>query len=140
MSKKVLLKSNLRQAVAVMICVMTVIIFGSTVRAQEQPQNQRLKDLEKKLEKLQKEMQKLKQEQAKKPEKEKTSMSEEDIATIKKAAERLNDPTTQRLLSADSWLQKFTLGGYGEMHANFNQGSDEDQFDLHRLVFYYYSA
>jgi len=31
---------------------------------------------------------------------------------------------------------KLSLGGYGEMHANFNQGSESDQFDLHRLVLY----
>src|SRR5512145_456470 len=35
-----------------------------------------------------------------------------------------------------SWADKFTLGGYGEMHANFGEGSAPDQFDIHRLVAY----
>lgn len=35
-----------------------------------------------------------------------------------------------------SWTDKFTLGGYGEMHANFGEGSAPDQFDIHRLVAY----
>ncbi len=39
-------------------------------------------------------------------------------------------------LDAASWLNKFTLGGYGEMHANFGEGSEADQFDIHRLVLY----
>ncbi len=39
-------------------------------------------------------------------------------------------------LDQDSWLNKFTLGGYGEMHANFGEGSTADLFDLHRLVIY----
>jgi len=34
------------------------------------------------------------------------------------------------------WFERFTLGGYGEMHANFEQGSASDQFDIHRLVLY----
>ncbi len=34
------------------------------------------------------------------------------------------------------WIDKFTLGGYGEMHANFGEGSAADQFDIHRLVAY----
>jgi hypothetical protein len=35
-----------------------------------------------------------------------------------------------------SWVDRFTLGGYGEMHANFGEGSAPDQFDIHRLVAY----
>ncbi len=37
---------------------------------------------------------------------------------------------------SSSWLNKFTLGGYGEMHANFGENGSSDQFDLHRLVLY----
>ena len=33
-------------------------------------------------------------------------------------------------LHLDSWLNKFTLGGYGEMHANFGEGKTADQFDI----------
>jgi hypothetical protein len=36
----------------------------------------------------------------------------------------------------ESWADKFTLGGYGEMHANFGEGKAADQFDIHRLVAY----
>jgi hypothetical protein len=35
-----------------------------------------------------------------------------------------------------SWADRFTFGGYGEMHANFGEGSAPDQFDFHRLVAY----
>jgi len=34
------------------------------------------------------------------------------------------------------WFERFRLGGYGELHANFGEGSDPDQIDLHRLVAY----
>ena len=33
-------------------------------------------------------------------------------------------------------MGKLHFGGYGEMHANFVQGSESDQADLHRLVLY----
>jgi phosphate-selective porin len=36
----------------------------------------------------------------------------------------------------DEWWTKFTLGGYGEMHANFGESKSADKFDLHRLVLY----
>lgn len=36
-----------------------------------------------------------------------------------------------------SWVDKFTISGYGEMHANFIEGGGGgDKFDLHRIVLY----
>lgn len=39
---------------------------------------------------------------------------------------------------ADSPFSKFSLGGYGEIHANFTEGTDDgkslDKFDIHRMV------
>ncbi len=37
---------------------------------------------------------------------------------------------------AGSWSDRLHLGGYGEMHANFGEGSAPDLFDIHRLVLY----
>ncbi len=34
------------------------------------------------------------------------------------------------------WYDRLSLGGYGEMHANFTEGKDGDQFDLHRMVMF----
>ena len=55
----------------------------------------------------------------------------EDVQQLK--ARRIDE---SKLSDPDSWLNKFTLGGYGEMHANFGEGSTADFFDLHRLVIY----
>jgi hypothetical protein len=38
--------------------------------------------------------------------------------------------------SGARWYDRFTLGGYGEMHLNFRQGSDQDVLDAHRFVLY----
>ena len=35
-----------------------------------------------------------------------------------------------------TWPDRLTLGGYGESHANFIQGSDDDFLDNHRFVLY----
>ncbi|MHC4580494.1 MAG: porin, partial [Planctomycetota bacterium] len=45
-------------------------------------------------------------------------------------------PETSPPQGLDSALGKLHFGGYGEMHANFVQGSESDQFDIHRLVLY----
>ncbi len=34
------------------------------------------------------------------------------------------------------WVQRFTLGGYGEAHYNDPEGGEGTQFDLHRIVLY----
>jgi len=38
--------------------------------------------------------------------------------------------------SGESGADKFTLGGYGEIHANFGEGKAPDEVDIHRLVAY----
>jgi hypothetical protein len=45
-------------------------------------------------------------------------------------AERPPSPATP------SWVERFTLGGYGEIHLNQTEGSGGDQIDLHRFVIY----
>jgi hypothetical protein len=52
--------------------------------------------------------------------------------------ERLKESDDEKpsLEGLDAALGKLKFGGYGEMHANFSQGSEKDQFDIHRLVLY----
>ncbi len=38
--------------------------------------------------------------------------------------------------AARQWYDRLSLGGYGEMHANFTEGKDGDLFDLHRIVLF----
>lgn len=46
------------------------------------------------------------------------------------------DAGDQAQPAAASWPDRLTLGGYGESHANFTQGSDNDILDNHRFVLY----
>ena len=56
--------------------------------------------------------------------------------TVGALAERVDAMDKSKTSYGGSWADKFTLGGYGEMHANFGEGSAPDQFDIHRLVAY----
>jgi hypothetical protein len=46
------------------------------------------------------------------------------------------EPGEERLKELDTALNRLRFGGYGEMHANFSQGSGRDYFDFHRMVMY----
>jgi hypothetical protein len=56
--------------------------------------------------------------------------------TVGALTERVDAIDRSKAPYGGSWVDKFTLGGYGEMHANFGEGSAADQFDIHRLVAY----
>ena len=55
-------------------------------------------------------------------------------AEVKRLKE--GEPEGSHSKGLDSALGKLHFGGYGEMHANFTQGSESDQFDFHRMVLY----
>lgn len=55
---------------------------------------------------------------------------------VDRLSERVGGVPGSAALDESSWVNRFTLGGYGEMHMNFGEGSVSDQFDIHRLVLY----
>jgi len=136
------IRRKAKKTLAFMLCVFTIVGAGFSASAQEDADAERIKRLEQEVQALQEQLENLKQEEKQEQKKDPTSedaassLSEEDVADLKKAAHQLNTSSMQTLLDEDSWLQRFTLGGYGELHANFNQGSADDQYDLHRLVGY----
>lgn len=56
--------------------------------------------------------------------------------TVGALSERVDAMDRSKSSHGGSWTDKFTLGGYGEIHVNFGEGSAPDQFDIHRLVAY----
>ena len=56
-------------------------------------------------------------------------------AVLEEIADTKDSPEI-RTNGGEEWWRRFSIGGYGEAHANFTQGSDEDVFDQHRFVFY----
>jgi Phosphate-selective porin O and P len=56
--------------------------------------------------------------------------------SLKSLAGQVEELHRTRGAGAPSWADRFTFGGYGELHANFGEGGAADQFDIHRLVAY----
>jgi hypothetical protein len=56
--------------------------------------------------------------------------------SVKDLSARIDEIGKSRSPEGGSWMDKFTLGGYGEIHANFGEGKAPDQIDIHRLVAY----
>jgi len=56
--------------------------------------------------------------------------------TVGALSERVDAMDKAKASSGGSAADKFTFGGYGEIHANFGEGKAPDQIDIHRLVAY----
>lgn len=114
-----------------------LVLFGSIDQAIAQEnksadqKDKRVEELERAVKDLTEEVEALKSEQKK--EKDRIEDHEKSISQIGDQMEEISEST---LLDEASWVNKFVLGGYGEMHANFTVGDDNDKFDIHRLVLY----
>jgi len=95
------------------------------------PRDNKIEALENAVKKLMDEIEALKEGQ--RTGKSTLEKQEESISGLKTQVEELD---VVESWFDDSWLNKFSLGGYGEMHANFTVGDDKDKFDIHRLVLY----
>jgi len=58
---------------------------------------------------------------------------EVQLQEIREDVDTLSESSSQRAGGIPDGL---TIGGYGDVHANFNNGSNSDEIDFHRLVMY----
>ncbi|HEG43421.1 MAG TPA: hypothetical protein ENH94_05165, partial [Phycisphaerales bacterium] len=63
----------------------------------------------------------------------KQAQYQRELDEIRTDVTKLNESPMAGL--ADT-LGNVKLGGYGEIHANFDEGSESDQIDFHRMVLY----
>lgn len=130
---------NQAKTAAACLALLTVIHVTGNARADESEavSAERVQQLERTVELLRQEVQALKDGDEREAGTSESRLSEAEVGTLKDTAKKLEDPATRRLLDGNSWFNKFEFGGYGDVHANFNQdGGDGDQFDFHRLVMY----
>jgi hypothetical protein len=66
-------------------------------------------------------------------EKASASAREEIVSRLSAQMDRIKESP---ISDSTSWLNKLTLGGYGEIHGNFGNREVRNQIDLHRLVLY----
>lgn len=127
MRKKNVFISSINRKKVYLVFISIQILFWITTRAsfgQEtdttDPRDQKIELLEKSVNKLMAEIETLK------ADREKTdSLTEEQDKSI-----------SRKKSAGESFVKGFSLGGYGEMHANFTVGNEKDVFDIHRLVLY----
>lgn len=93
--------------------------------------DQKIENLENAVKRLIAEIEELKEERIK--EKSARSKQEKSLSMLKDQVEELD---IAEVSSEDPLINRFNLGGYGEMHANFTVDDDKDAFDIHRLVLY----
>ncbi len=93
--------------------------------------DKRIEELERAVRELAEQVRALKEER----EAEKAVASEEH-ETLTRLTAQMDELGDSPLLDSESWVNKFSIGGYGEFHANFEEGPSEDQFDIHRIVLY----
>ena len=103
---------------------------GAEKKANESRET-KIEALEQALEKLTQEIEALKREREAE-----ISVIPEHEEDISERNGQIRKKNRENLLSESSLINRFNLGGYGEMHANFTVGNDKDLFDIHRLVLY----
>ena len=113
-----------------------VILLGAaalaeTVSVQEQNTQEEIKQLRQMVLELTAEVRQLKETQGQGDQSK--AEYQQQIDEIREDVTKLND---RPMHSLSSPLNGLKLGGYGEIHANFEEGDDSDQFDIHRLVMY----
>lgn len=119
------------------LIIIHIIVWGTlqTSYAEEkdtkEPEDIKIERLEKAVNDLMDEIKKLKEDR-----KAKNSQSEERDKRISSLEDMVEKPVEAAKSAGDTFTGRFSLGGYGEMHANFTSGSDKDLFDIHRLVLY----
>jgi len=104
---------------------------GMAGTAAENSRDRKIEELERMIMELSQDINELKEEQA-----QEKALKVSQEKRVSKLATKVEKISSSRLLNAHSWVNKFTIGGYGEMHANFGESKSSDQFDIHRLVLY----
>ncbi len=113
-----------------------VVLIGTSVCSAESPDDveamrQEIKELRQMVEGLTKEVSSSKE--AKDQKSSQQAQYQQELDELRADVTKLNESPMVGL--ADT-LGKVKLGGYGEIHGNFTEGTESDKVDFHRLVLY----
>ena len=102
-----------------------LVMSGSFADAQDD-RDARIDRLERMVEELSEEIRSLREEQ---------DAEKEEVRKRENAVTKKIDDALETAKIRDAYGKgKFDISGYGEVHVNFNQGSEKDQIDIHRFV------
>ncbi|AQT67386.1 Phosphate-selective porin [Anaerohalosphaera lusitana] len=109
-----------------LVAVTGLVLFAGGVSAEQGDS-----DISAKLERMEAEIAELKSRLAQKDESD--AEQESDISLL---SQKLDEVSAGDAPFYGSAFENWSFGGYGDVHANFNEGDGSDQFDFHRLVLY----
>ncbi len=111
--------------------ILLFISIPARANDSEKPESEeRIKKLERMVDKLSTEVKALRQE---KQESDPSASNNIPHKYLDELRREIDEIKSSKAMDLNSWLNRLTLGGYGEMHANFGEGSENDVFDIHRL-------
>jgi hypothetical protein len=119
-------------------CMILLVLLAAGTSAAAVADNNELEAMRREMEQLRQQVKELQSEfrrlqDDKKKVKDIPSENQQEIQELRDDVAKLNE--SQKLDITDS-LGKLKLGGYGDIHANFKEGSESDKVDFHRLVMY----
>jgi hypothetical protein len=119
-------------------CMILLVLWTAGTSAAGAADNDELEAMRREMEQLRQQVQELQSEfrklqNEKKKDENIPSENQQEIQELRDDIAKLDE--SQKLDITDS-LGKLKLGGYGDIHANFTEGSESDKADFHRLVMY----
>jgi hypothetical protein len=119
-------------------CMILLVLWAAGTSAAAVADNDELEVMRREMEQLRQQVQELKNEfrrlqDDRKKDKDVPSGYQQKIQELRDDVTKLNE---SHKLDISETMGKIKLGGYGDIHANFTEGSESDKGDFHRLVLY----
>jgi hypothetical protein len=120
--------------ITALLGILLFISMPARANDSEKPESEeRIKKLEQMVEKLSTEVNALRQEKSEADQSAGNNIPHKYLDELRREIDEIKN---SKAMDLNSWLNRLTIGGYGEMHANFGEGPEKDVFDIHRLVLY----
>ncbi len=120
-----------RPLMFVMVVLISTSVCSAASSDDVEAMRQEIKELRQMVKELAKEVRSAKK--AKGKESSLQAQYQQELGEIRADVTKLSERQTHPLGTA---LDGLKLGGYGEIHANFTEGTEKDKVDFHRLVLY----
>jgi hypothetical protein len=120
--------------IVILVVGLIALFFSPRAEADEtapDARDKKIEQLERTLNELAEQVKQLKEERVA----EQTAVMENQ-ETIMRLTSQVDEFSDSWGADPEAWVNKFTIGGYADVHANFGEGDAADQFDIHRLVLF----
>ena len=121
----------LRICIVALLVMLCSVFPATTTEVVADELDRKIEELERMLMDLAEQVRELKRER----EAESSAVLENQV-TIDRLSAQVEELGDSWATDSGSWTNKLSLGGYGDVHANFGESKAADQFDIHRFVIF----